>query len=52
APWFLDRVEKECMRCKERNAFTRRKCRVCGTLLAGEEEVITEREKGKGYPVD
>lgn len=37
-PWFLDRVEKECPRCKERNAFTRTRCRVCRVSL-GEREV-------------
>jgi len=33
APWFTDRFERECPRCKEHNAFTRRECRVCGTAL-------------------
>jgi branched-chain amino acid transport system permease protein len=33
APWLIDRFEKACPRCKEHNAFTRRTCRVCGTLL-------------------
>lgn len=32
-PWFIDRVESECPRCKEHNAITRRTCRVCGTAL-------------------
>ncbi|MGQ9824000.1 MAG: ABC transporter permease subunit [Desulfotomaculales bacterium] len=27
--WVSDRLEKECPRCKARNAFTRRQCRVC-----------------------
>ncbi|MEW6423278.1 MAG: branched-chain amino acid ABC transporter permease [Bacillota bacterium] len=27
--WVQDRLEKECPRCKARNAFTRRQCRVC-----------------------
>jgi len=34
APWVVDRLERECPRCKEHNAFTRRTCRVCGTPLA------------------
>ncbi|MEW6273511.1 MAG: branched-chain amino acid ABC transporter permease [Bacillota bacterium] len=29
ASWVQDRLEKECPRCKARNAFTRRQCRVC-----------------------
>lgn len=29
----LDRLEEECPRCKARNAFTRRRCRVCGVTL-------------------
>lgn len=33
APWFIDRLELQCPRCKEHNAFTRRTCRVCGTVL-------------------
>lgn len=33
APWVVDRLERECPRCKEHNAFTRRECRVCGTPL-------------------
>lgn len=33
APWVVDRLEQECPRCKEHNAFTRRTCRVCGTVL-------------------
>ncbi|HCW51902.1 MAG TPA: branched-chain amino acid ABC transporter permease [Clostridiales bacterium] len=33
APWVTDRLERECPRCKEHNAFTRRDCRVCGTPL-------------------
>lgn len=33
APWAVDRLETECPRCKEHNAFTRRNCRACGTPL-------------------
>ncbi len=32
-PWFIDRVESECPRCKEHNAITRKTCRVCGAPL-------------------
>ncbi len=31
--WVQDLLERECPRCKERNAFTRANCRVCGTGL-------------------
>jgi branched-chain amino acid transport system permease protein len=31
--WVQDLVEKECPRCKERNARTRAGCRICGTEL-------------------
>ncbi len=33
APWVQDRLERQCPRCKERNARTRRSCRVCGAEL-------------------
>jgi len=32
-PWFRDKVEVECPRCKNRSAVTRHDCRVCGTSL-------------------
>jgi branched-chain amino acid transport system permease protein len=32
-PWFRDRVESVCPRCKNRNTVTRSSCRVCGTDL-------------------
>ncbi len=28
-PWLRDKLEVECPRCKKRNAFTRKQCRVC-----------------------
>ncbi len=31
--WVRDKLEKECPRCKVRNAFTRKECRICYTLL-------------------
>ena len=33
--WFKDRVERECPRCKVRNAFTRKACRVCFSAMCG-----------------
>ncbi len=44
APWVIDRLERQCPRCKEHNAFTRRVCRVCGTAL----EVPLERGVATG----
>ncbi|MCA1987785.1 MAG: hypothetical protein LDL07_01395 [Desulfarculus sp.] len=32
-PWVRDKIETECPRCKIRNAFTRRRCRVCDAAL-------------------
>lgn len=34
--WVQDRLELECPRCKERNAVTRRSCRVCAAELRHE----------------
>ncbi|MEM2865893.1 MAG: hypothetical protein QW098_01965 [Candidatus Hadarchaeales archaeon] len=31
--WIRDKVEKECPRCKNRNAVTRETCRICGAPL-------------------
>ncbi len=56
APWVIDRLERQCPRCKERSAFTRRTCRVCGTALrvpltraaaAGGERVAGAGEGGR-----
>jgi branched-chain amino acid transport system permease protein len=33
--WFRDRVERECPRCKVRNVFTRKECRVCYSAMRG-----------------
>jgi branched-chain amino acid transport system permease protein len=32
-PWFRDKIETECPRCKIRNVATRKSCRVCTTSL-------------------
>lgn len=32
-PWVIDRIEKECPRCKRHNAFIRKTCRACGASL-------------------
>lgn len=34
--WVSDRLEKECPRCKARNAFTRKQCRVCFAPLGND----------------
>lgn len=33
-PWVRDKIETECPRCKIRNVFTRRRCRVCDSALS------------------
>lgn len=33
-PWVRDKIETECPRCKIRNVFTRRRCRVCNSALS------------------
>lgn len=32
-PWVRERLEQECPRCKAKNAFTRRACRICTASL-------------------
>jgi branched-chain amino acid transport system permease protein len=29
-PWIRDKIENECPRCKVRNTFSRKNCRICG----------------------
>ena len=33
APWVRDKIETQCPRCKQRNAFYRKICRLCGAAL-------------------
>lgn len=33
APWVRDKIETQCPRCKQRNIFYRRICRLCGAAL-------------------
>jgi len=33
APWMRDKLETQCPRCKQRNAFVRTLCRLCGASL-------------------
>src|SRR5207248_10310654 len=33
APWLRDKIEVQCPRCKQRNAFYRKICRLCGAAL-------------------
>ena len=33
APWVRDKAETQCPRCKQRNTFYRRICRLCGAAL-------------------
>ncbi len=32
-PWMRDKIETQCPRCKQRNAFYRKICRLCGAAL-------------------
>ncbi|NLC77016.1 MAG: branched-chain amino acid ABC transporter permease [Clostridia bacterium] len=49
SPWVIERLEKECPRCKRHNAFIRKDCRACGTSLdifyAGGDYVKRETSK-------
>jgi branched-chain amino acid transport system permease protein len=36
APWVRDKIESQCPRCKQRNAFWRDLCRLCGAPLKGD----------------
>jgi len=33
APWVRDKIETQCPRCKQRNAFWKKACRLCGVPL-------------------
>ena len=35
-PWVRDKIETQCPRCKQRNGFWRKICRLCGALLQTE----------------
>ena len=35
-PWVRDKVETQCPRCKQRNSFFRKLCRLCGAALKAE----------------
>ncbi|MBV8030023.1 MAG: branched-chain amino acid ABC transporter permease, partial [Betaproteobacteria bacterium] len=35
-PWVRDRLEVLCPRCKQRNPFARKRCRLCGAPLEAE----------------
>ena len=37
APWVRDKVETQCPRCKQRNGWWNRLCRLCGAGLSGRE---------------
>jgi branched-chain amino acid transport system permease protein len=44
APWVRDKVETQCPRCKQRNIFYRKICRLCGaglqTQVAGAQRLV------------
>lgn len=35
-PWVRDKIETQCPRCKQRNSFLRKLCRLCGAALKAE----------------
>jgi branched-chain amino acid transport system permease protein len=35
-PWVRDKIETQCPRCKQRNTFNRKICRLCGAALQAE----------------
>ena len=35
-PWVRDKIETQCPRCKQRNSFFRKLCRLCGAALEAE----------------
>jgi branched-chain amino acid transport system permease protein len=35
-PWVRDKIETQCPRCKQRNSFSRKLCRLCGAALKAE----------------
>lgn len=45
-PWVRDKVETECPRCKQRNSFLRKICRLCGAALQAQ---VTRAERLVGH---
>jgi branched-chain amino acid transport system permease protein len=33
SPWVRDKIETQCPRCKQRNVFLKKVCRLCGAAL-------------------
>ena len=46
APWVRDKVETQCPRCKQRNSFLRKICRLCGAALQTQ---VTRAERLVGH---
>lgn len=46
APWARDKVETQCPRCKQRNRFLRKICRLCGAALQAQ---VTRAERLVGH---
>ena len=46
APWVRDKMENQCPRCKQRNSFLRKICRLCGAALQTE---VTRAERLVGH---
>ena len=45
-PWVRDKIETQCPRCKQRNIFCKRICRLCGAALKAE---VTRAQRLVGH---
>ena len=45
-PWVRDKVETQCPRCKQRNSFFRKLCRLCGATLSGQDPKLQAEVSG------
>ena len=45
-PWVRDKIETQCPRCKQRNSFFRKLCRLCGASLSGQDPKLQAEISG------
>ena len=45
-PWVRDKIETQCPRCKQRNSFLRKLCRLCGAALSGQDPKLQAEVTG------
>jgi branched-chain amino acid transport system permease protein len=45
-PWVRDKIETQCPRCKQRNSFLKKICRLCGAPLQSK---VTRAERLVGH---